>query len=210
MNESAFWSRVEKTDGCWLWRGKVYGGYGRDYSPWGRQRGSLAHRIAWELSHGEIPNGLCICHHCDVRNCVNPAHLFLGTVADNNRDRDAKGRQRTLRGSDNWNAKLTVEQVAAIRSDPRPARILAAEYGIQRQGITNVRRGRSYGLPPITTPVQKDPVVGTRHPFAKLTDDDVRAIRADARLLDEIAADYGVSRSLIWRIRTRKSWKHVA
>ena len=54
----------------------------------------LAHRWAWTQAHGPIPEGLCVCHTCDVRHCINPEHLFLGTHADNAHDRDAKGRYK--------------------------------------------------------------------------------------------------------------------
>lgn len=95
-----FWARVEKTDGCWLWRGyAMHKGYGVIHR--GR-RPARAHRVAWELTYGPIPAGLHVLHNCpggDNRRCVRPSHLWLGTTADNNADRLRKGRYRTLRGS---------------------------------------------------------------------------------------------------------------
>ena len=94
-----FWSRVDKSGGetaCWIWRGATgradYGVIsvaGRGYV--------LVHRLSYELTSGPIPKGLCICHHCDTPLCVNPAHLFLGTHADNMHDRDRKGRTASLK-----------------------------------------------------------------------------------------------------------------
>lgn len=89
-----FWEKVKKTPGCWLWTGARTGrGYGALYFQEGGKRWhKTAHRLSWEYARGAIPNGLFICHHCDNPLCVNPAHLFVGTVQDNNRDRDNKGR----------------------------------------------------------------------------------------------------------------------
>lgn len=87
-----FWSRVDKSGACWLWTGPTLpNGYGRCTSP--TQLDAYTHRFSWEMAHGAIPDGLCVLHRCDVRNCVNPAHLFLGTYADNNHDMRAKGRE---------------------------------------------------------------------------------------------------------------------
>lgn len=89
-----FWSKVDKSNGddaCWLWTGSVRGyGYGQF---WFNSRNRPTHRISWELAHGEIPDGLLVCHRCDNPICVNPKHLFLGTQQDNIDDKTRKGRQ---------------------------------------------------------------------------------------------------------------------
>lgn len=92
--EQRFWAKVKKADGCWLWTGagSRKGEHGR-IGIGGRSEGiALAHRLSWELHHGPVPDGFCVCHRCDNPPCVNPAHLFLGTKGDNNRDMYAKGR----------------------------------------------------------------------------------------------------------------------
>lgn len=87
-----FWLSVEKTEGCWLWKGaKSSQGYGQfGIGP----RMVRPNRLAWELTYGEIPTGLLVCHHCDNKLCVRPDHLFLGTSSDNTQDMLAKGRHR--------------------------------------------------------------------------------------------------------------------
>jgi hypothetical protein len=114
--EERFWEKVDKKsdDECWEWQGfKGKKNYGR-FVALGEQ---LAHRVSWKLFiNSKIPYGLVICHHFDNPSCVNPNHLFLGTVLDNNRDRHSKGRTvvPNNQGSKSGNAKLTETDVKEI------------------------------------------------------------------------------------------------
>src|SRR3990167_2515506 len=85
-----FWLKVTTSNQCWLWEGcRDKQGYGRFsiYKTADKPvKHMLSHRFAWELTHGQIPKGLCVLHRCDNPPCVNPAHLFLGTIHDNNHD----------------------------------------------------------------------------------------------------------------------------
>lgn len=86
-----FWAHVEKGPGCWLWTGaRTWSGHGTFNV--GAKKFDRAHRVAYRLVHGAIPDGLVVCHQCDNPPCVNPAHLWLGTQGDNLRDMMAKGR----------------------------------------------------------------------------------------------------------------------
>jgi hypothetical protein len=149
MDAERFWSHVQPAaaDACWPWQGTITAhGYGQ-ISDAGRSR--RAHRLAYELAVGEIPEGQQVCHRCDNPPCVNPAHLFLGSAAANQHDKRAKGRAA--------------------------------------KGTANAGGG-------------------------KLTDDDVRAIRARLAAADTLAAiarDHHVSRTLVRKIRDHQLWSHV-
>jgi hypothetical protein len=117
-------------------------GYGRTVIGGRGGRNWLAHRWTWTQTNGPIPDGLHVLHHCDNRGCINVDHLFLGTNADNVADRVAKGRTRvgSHPGELNPSAKLTGEQVDAIRADPRLQYVIAAEYGVSKMTISEVKR----------------------------------------------------------------------
>lgn len=86
-----FFDKIEKTNSCWYWTGAINrGGYGQ-LSIQGKSY--KAHRLAWMIKYGDIPTGMCVLHKCDVTECVNPDHLFIGTHIDNVRDMVSKGRQ---------------------------------------------------------------------------------------------------------------------
>lgn len=141
-----FWANVDRTGDCWLWmKACRTSGYGvARYR--GRQYG--AHRIAYELTHGPIPAGLFVCHKCDRPRCCRPDHLFLGTCADNVADKMAKGRHRPPRGEQCGMAKLTAEQVRAIRARRADGGVtlvqLAQEYGVNARTISKIVRGERW------------------------------------------------------------------
>ncbi len=127
----------EPMSGCWLWiAGKHRQGYG-----WFGVH--LAHRAAWFLYRGPIPEGMKVLHTCDNPGCVNPEHLFIGTQADNMADCGRKGRSNK-KGSINGNAKLTENDVRYIRSVPRSKYVrmeLAKKFGVVSGTIGNLRSG---------------------------------------------------------------------
>jgi len=140
--------RKNAVTGCWIWTRFVdpVTGYGQGTNARGKTRG--VHRLAYETWVGQIPKGKLVCHTCDNRRCINPAHLFLGTHGDNYQDAKTKGRNT---------------------------------------------RGESHGM-------------------HKLTEDEVKEIfkRLAAGEPDQrIANDYEVNTISIWRIRHRKTWKHL-
>jgi len=142
-----FWAKVDKRSDqeCWNWTGsKDSLGYGNF-----RFRGKTvhAHRVAWILAHGEIPEGKLVCHTCDRPSCTNPSHLFVGTDADNNQDMMLKGRNNPPRGERNWNAKLTDLDVLEIRRlvySGKMQKDVAEQYGLSRMTVMNIVNRKSW------------------------------------------------------------------
>lgn len=146
--EVRFWRRViclMGCDNCWLWTGgTTSSGYG---SLRHNKRGMLAHRVSYQLHHGvTLHSSTAVCHSCDNRLCVNPHHLWLGTLEDNNLDRHRKGRSRggRLIGVINPMRKLTEQDVRAIRSTSEPLLVVAKQFGVSFQTISNIRLRKTW------------------------------------------------------------------
>lgn len=133
-----FWNNVVKTESCWLWIGyKNDKGYGVA-SKYGSEL-ILAHRFSFEMTGAVIPDGMSVCHNCDVRNCVNPDHLFLGTHQENMDDMNVKGRHGSR--------KLTDEDVNTIRHECMNGATqtsIAKRYGVTQSIISDIMRCVSY------------------------------------------------------------------
>jgi len=150
---------VNKTKSCWMWTGAIRNGYGA-FSTRNPKKVHKANRFAWQLYRGEIPEGLCVLHICDVRICVNPDHLWLGTHQDNMDDRQRKGRtargdrsgarthpERHARGEQSGQAKLTAEQVREIRklhTEKIRNASIARRYGVTKQQVGNIVYGKQW------------------------------------------------------------------
>lgn len=137
-----FWSRVEvrKRNQCWPWR------YGPNDQGYGEFRTdddhTEAHRIAFAIVNGAIPDGAIIRHSCDNPLCCNPSHLKAGTHQDNVADRVA--RDRSARGEENGRAKLVTPEVLHIRQSKLSAKYLAGHYGVHEDTIRSIRAGETW------------------------------------------------------------------
>ena len=159
---------IRGRDECWEWQeGRTASGYGR-FKPTGRGRSVMAHRVAWEVIYGPIPDGFGVCHRCDNPPCCNlveipeaervpdhpsglwtnrdgrAGHLFLGTPKDNADDMVVKGRHGipSQNGEANHHAKLTEDAVRAIRGSTARGVDLARAYGVAPSVISQIRSGK--------------------------------------------------------------------
>jgi biotin operon repressor len=218
--ETRFWAKVRKTRTCWIWVGArgspdPYGFIAKD----GVNR--LAHRVSWELHRGLVPDGMQVCHKCDVPYCVNPAHLFLGTQADNMRDKMEKGRaargdahgthtqpESVRRGSEHGMSKLDENQVQRMREEYAKGGIsqpeLARKYEITQAAVNSIMLGKTWQH-------AGGPIV-TAGRYKALSDDQVREVR---RLFTEgwsgprIARHLGVGRTTVYSVRDGRSYTDV-
>ncbi len=136
----------EPNTGCLLWTGCVCRkGYGQIKV--GGRKGPVmrAHRLAWELEKGPVPDGLALLHKCDVPSCCNTDHLRPGTLAQNNADMKAKGRasrKARFHSQEHPRALLTNEDIIAIRADTRTQAAIGAQYGIGQPHISAIKLRR--------------------------------------------------------------------
>lgn len=139
----------EPFSGCHLWIAGCHAkGYGTFHVGGGKD--VKAHRLAWEISNGPIPIGMCVCHKCDTPPCVNPEHLFLGTITDNNHDCDRKGRRPHFNGERIGTSKLCVDDIITIRTSPLGCWRLANKMGISKSVIKSIRTRASWNHIPAT------------------------------------------------------------
>jgi hypothetical protein len=142
-----FWFHVRKGKNheCWEWTAATCrNGYGKFNGK------TIAHRVAWELTNGHIPENICICHKCDNKLCCNTRHMFMGTQSDNMKDMYQKGRKKSLCGERHPWSKLKLKDVNKIRSIYAGERgqivALAKEYGVGRQTIREVVHGKRWKI----------------------------------------------------------------
>lgn len=183
--------KINGAHGCWIWMsGRSKSGYGQIKM---HGKTTRAHRAAYELFRGPIPDDQLVCHHCDNPPCVNPAHLFLGTHADNHRDRNAKGRQ--AKGE-----AITRNRVLP-RGDAHPLR---KEPWRAARGARHSSRTHPERIPR-----------GTDHGNAKLTDEIVAEIRHLYRPRDRefsqtaLAKRFDVTQATVGNIVRGKTWRHI-
>lgn len=139
----------EPNSGCLLWTGAVdHSGHGV-ITIW-NDEGTKAvttspHRVAWQLHRGPIPEGMCICHKCDVPSCINPDHLWLGSNDDNMADMVRKKRANGFKpGSKHRRSKLTEENIRDIRTSNASGVTLAQRYGISTANVSLIRSRKAW------------------------------------------------------------------
>jgi hypothetical protein len=146
--EQRFWTKVQRAgpDECWLWTASVTGsGYGQIWESWPVRIRWDAHKYSWILHFGPVPDGLWVLHTCDVKRCVNPKHLYLGTNSRNLQDALERG-QKAI-GSQCSFAKLCPDEVQEIRRLKQTGltqEVLADQFGVSKTTIWRAYSGRAY------------------------------------------------------------------
>lgn len=142
-----FWSKVDKTEGCWNWTGSRDGR--RRYGLFHLNTGmAAAHRVSFEVHRRVLRPGEMVLHRCDNPQCVNPGHLFTGTQVDNMNDMHSKGRGPNQKGVLNGNSKLNEDAVREIRrahSVGESKRGLGRRFGVTMTTITRIVRRVHWG-----------------------------------------------------------------
>lgn len=215
---ATFWYYTKVATDCWLWQGPLTNGYGefrirRD----GKRYGLRAHVFSLALHYPEeFTPYLFTCHECDNPPCVNPNHLWQGTVKDNQADMARK--QRSCLGEKHWRSTLTSEQVLEMRQQYAagvPTAYIARTFGISISHVADVVRGRSWrhlgeALPDLTN---TNHAKGERNNKAKLTAEQVIEIRkrfdAGGLTYSALAREYEITPVAMRRLVLRVTWRHL-
>lgn len=193
--------RSKKIKGCLIWQGSVDGNGYPNIGFNGKYR--TGHRLSYEIHKGQIPPGLLVCHTCDVRRCINPDHLFLGTHKDNSQDAVKKGR---IKKND---VKLTLHKVNKIRSLYQTGkythRSLGTKFKVSKTTIWDILQYNHW------IPKEGIPIIKNTFSRRKLNIKDVQEIRQKYSTgkfsQNEIAKEYQVSQTCIWEIISFRTWK---
>lgn len=212
-----FWSKVrksEETDGCWLWTASLhtegYGHFGL------RGRIVRAHRVSWEIANGvTVPDGMKLCHTCDNPPCVRPDHLFIGTDAENAKDKVRKG--RSPRGEEAPKVRLTndsVQRIVELRRQGVPRKDVARLSDIDPSVITRIMSGQIWSHITGIVDGEQEAHSGGGHRWAKLTDQQAEEVyltrTIQKRSLRDIAAEFGIQESTVSRIANGVRRKRAA
>ncbi len=190
------WAKIDEggPDECWPWTAcKTRDGYGQFGL---NKRLYLAHRIIYKLAKGE-PGNLCVCHSCDTPSCCNPAHLFIGTAADNMHDMVVKGRSA---GEKHGTAILTEKQVLEIRDSDATGRELALKYGVHQGTVAHARTGTSW---------THIPGRGKRRRLRPEQVREIRELHKRGATGRELAKQFERTGGLISLVVNRKVWKNA-
>lgn len=201
------WNHVTNygdSDRCWEWQGFVgSNGYGRITINY---KNETVHRIAYQLSHGDIPEGLFVCHECDNKICCNPDHLWLGTAADNNEDCKNKGRKQ--KGDHHW-TRVSPEKLACGDQNGTRTHPEKLHRGDDHWTVLHpekVARGERSGQHTHPERIAR----GERNGRAKLTKEQIKEIfdlRATGLTQQQLADNFGVGQMQISRILRGLHWQ---
>lgn len=211
MFSAATLARFEKLtqrgDGCWQWQGKPdKNGYGNLRI--GGRKVCKAHRAAWMIANNIDPGEKLICHHCDNPGCVNPAHLYRGTIAENNKDRAKRNRSNPRKGSDHWKAKLTDDLVARILLEYQPGVTsqngLGKKFGVTQGCIFLILHSKNWKH----VPRPHEIVIGRKIASKRMFTDELEIDIAKEYLAGDVSQQslgfkYGVSQTKISLIVTK-------